>query len=184
MASIEPSGLPSMADNVVIFLHSGFGGGHVGIQLANDDGFCGIPSGGPDFGRGDGFRNDGFLEDFVSPLNRDRKRLVGADHHPGLHLLPGGIRNAVDLDNAVAGLEVGLGRGGVGFNSINYRRLVHKNGVFVVHHVDAGEQKDGQQDIHGGTGNGDQEAVPARMRHELRGSSVRSSMGFSPLILT
>ena len=36
-----------------------------------------------------------------------------------------------------------------------------------MHHVDGGEQNDREQDIHRGPGNGDQEAVPARVIHEL-----------------
>ena len=34
-------------------------------------------------------------------------------------------------------------------------------------HVDHGEQADGKQDVHGRTGDGDDETMPARMRHEL-----------------
>ncbi len=96
------------------------------------------------------------------------KRLVGADHDPGLHLLPCGIGDAVDLNDAIARLQVGLGSGGVGSNPINHGRLVHKNRVFVVHHVNAGEQKDSQHNIHGGTGDGDEKTMPARVREKFR----------------
>ena len=33
-----------------------------------------------------------------------------------------------------------------------------------MHHVHAGQQPDGEHDIHGGTSNGDDETMPARMR--------------------
>ena len=35
-------------------------------------------------------------------------------------------------------------------------------------HVNHGEQADGKQDVHGWTGDRDDETMPARMRHELR----------------
>ena len=38
-----------------------------------------------------------------------------------------------------------------------------------MHHVDAGEQEDGQQDVHGGAGDGDEEAMPARVIEKLAG---------------
>ena len=38
-----------------------------------------------------------------------------------------------------------------------------------MHHVDRGEQNDRQQDVHGRSGDGDQEAVPAGVIHELPG---------------
>ncbi len=38
-----------------------------------------------------------------------------------------------------------------------------------MHHVDRGEKENRQQDVHGRTGDGDQEAVPPRMVHELAG---------------
>ena len=38
-----------------------------------------------------------------------------------------------------------------------------------MNHVDDGQQADGKQDVHGGTGDGDDETMPARVRHELCG---------------
>ena len=38
-----------------------------------------------------------------------------------------------------------------------------------MHHEDAGQQRDGQNDVHGRAGDRDHEALPARVRHELVG---------------
>ncbi len=41
-----------------------------------------------------------------------------------------------------------------------------------MHHEDAGEKDDGQHDVHGRTGDGDHEALPAGMRHEFVGRAA------------
>jgi len=85
---------------------------------------------------------------------------------------------------AVAGLRSAWAAAELALTPSIRGRLVHKNRIFVVHHVNAGEQQDRQHDVHVGPAMAMEKTMPARMREKLRGSPVRSSMGFSPLILT
>ena len=82
-------------------------------------------------------------------------------------MLPCGILHTVDAGNAVADLESSFRGRSVFEHPSNNGRLIVHGGIFVMHHVDRGEENDGQQDIHGRPGDGDEEAVPAGMIHEL-----------------
>ena len=97
----------------------------------------------------------------------DIEGLVGVQGLARNHLFPGRILDAVNADDAVANLDSGLGCGRILHHPSNDRRLVQHRGIFVMHHVNAGKQAHGEQNVHGRTGDGDQEAVPARMRHEF-----------------
>src|SRR5207248_5311481 len=51
----------------------------------------------------------------------------------------------------------------------NYYGLINVGRMNVLHHEDAREQRDRQDDVHRRPGDGDHEALPARMRHEFGG---------------
>ena len=82
-----------------------------------------------------------------------------------------GIVDVVDADDLVATLNSGFLSRSVGIDPSDDGRLIEDGGVFVVHHVHAGQQADGEQDVHGRSGEGDDEALPARMGQEFAGIS-------------
>ena len=47
--------------------------------------------------------------------------------------------------------------------------LIDVHRILEVHHVDAGEQAHGEENVHGRAGNGDDETMPARVGEELGG---------------
>ena len=112
-------------------------------------------------------RNHRTLNSFCSSYDRERQRLVSADQLPHFHLFPGGIANAVNLNDMVPGLDASLFSGRVVLNRSYDRRFVHVSGMLVMHHEHAGEQHDRQQNVHYRAGDGDQKTVPARVIHEL-----------------
>ena len=93
--------------------------------------------------------------------------MIGTEHHFGIDLFPCGILYAVDSGDAIAHLQSRFGRRRVWFDPGNHCGLIHVYRIFEVDHVDHGEQADGQQDVHGWPGNGDDETMPAGVRHEL-----------------
>ena len=54
----------------------------------------------------------------------------------------------------------------------NDRRLLEENRVFVVHHEHDGKESDSQENVHRRPGDGNHEALPARMRHEFVGRAA------------
>src|SRR6185312_1491735 len=97
------------------------------------------------------------------PPNQQVDRLVRVDGYPLNHVFPVGIFNILDLHDAVAGLNSSLRRRRAGKNAADVR--VRR--PFVVHHVHAGKNRKGKNDVHGWSGNRDNEPLPARVAHEL-----------------
>ena len=105
----------------------------------------------------------------MATLDDQIERLIGAKSHFWNHLFPGGILNAVNPRHAIARLNAGLGCWRVGQHPANDCRLVQKNRILVTDHVNGGEQPNRQEDIHGGPGYSNNEALPARVGEELAG---------------
>ena len=95
------------------------------------------------------------------------QRLIWAKHDLGDQLLPGRVLNSFYLGDNVISLQTNFRRGGILLHPADNRGLVHVGGVFVVHHVNNGQQADRQHDVHERPGNGNQKAVPARMRQKF-----------------
>ena len=100
-------------------------------------------------------------------------------------VFPGGVLDAVEVDDGVAGVDAGFGDGGGG------RDVVGDGGAgevlvdLVVEHVDAGHEAEGEDEVGDGAGEGDEHALPAGMVVEVAGIVWRSSSpGISPAILT
>ena len=72
------------------------------------------------------------------------------------------------MHDAITRLQASLGCGRILLDPADNRRLIQEYGVFVMHHVDAGEQSESQQNVHGWPSHRDDEALPARMREEFR----------------
>ncbi len=90
------------------------------------------------------------------------------------HVFPGRILRAIDASDAVTGFDARLGGRRVLQHPADDGGLVEINRMLVMHHVNAGKQSDGQQNVHRRAGDGDDEALPARMRHEfVRRSAAR-----------
>ena len=93
--------------------------------------------------------------------------LVEVEEGADVDLLPGGIVDGVVVDDGVAGLDAGagdggflgdvIGRGGTG------EVLLH----LVVEHGDAGHEEEGEDEVGDGTGEGDEDALPAGVGVEL-----------------
>ncbi len=101
-------------------------------------------------------------------IDRDVERLTRAQGLLGVNLFPVGIVDAIDADNVVACLEARFRRRRVLDNPSDHCRLIEHRRVLVMHHVNRGQQEDGQKNIHRRPGDGDQKTVPARMREKLR----------------
>jgi hypothetical protein len=74
----------------------------------------------------------------------------------------------VDANDAVAGLKASFSCRSIFHHPADHGGGIENRRIFVVHHEDADQQKDGQHDVHGGAGDGDEEAVPAGVREEFR----------------
>ena len=103
----------------------------------------GKPSRGTHRRRSHRLGHNGFLENLIPALDRDGQRLVGTEPDARLQLFPGWVLNAVDLHDPVAWLQAGASRSGVVLHSFNDRRLVEKNRILIMHHVNGSEQEDG-----------------------------------------
>ena len=84
-------------------------------------------------------------------------------------MLPCGILDSVEANDTIANLNAGFGGGSVRQHPADDCGLVQYRRIFVVHHVNDGQQADGEQIFMERAGDGDQEAMPARMRQELPG---------------
>src|ERR1035438_783874 len=117
--------------------------------------------------RPDGLWNQSRLNDFAVPLDTEVERLVGAQRVLDMHLLPIGILDLLNLDDLIAALDASFFGGSVGIDPAYNGRLVQIGGILVVHHINAGEQHNGEHDIHRRTGQGYDEALPAGVREKL-----------------
>src|SRR5581483_9576050 len=71
-----------------------------------------------------------------------------------------GVLYAVNADDAIPWLNAGLGGGSVVEHPATLRGLIQVHRMLVVHHEDAGQKHDREQNVHGGPGNGDYKALP------------------------
>ena len=159
-------------NDLVPQLQPGLDGGHIGLKLGHGDRLVGHPADGAVLFRAIGLWLNLLLENLVAALDGDVDRLLGADHHLQHDVFPGRVLLAIDAHDAVALLDTGLGRWRIVQYPSDHCRLVEKHRMLVVHHEHAGEERDGQDDVHGRTGDGDHEALPARMRHEFVGRAA------------
>src|SRR5438105_6821016 len=95
--------------------------------------------------------------------------MPGADDLSEDGLFPDGIFQVINLQNTVARAKSSLGGGRVFRYPSNHCRLIEKIRMGVVHHENAGEHGDGENDVHHRPGGGDDETLPAGMRHEFAG---------------
>ena len=84
-------------------------------------------------------------------------------------VFPGGILDGVVVDDGVAGVDAGLGSGGVGLDVVGDRRAVEELLHLVVEHGDAGHEAEGEDEVGDGAGEGDEHALPAGMGVEVAG---------------
>ncbi len=69
----------------------------------------------------------------------------------------------------VTGGESRFLRGGIFQDSGEDHGAVKEGGLLAAAHVDSGDQENGQDDVHGGAGEGDQDALPAGLGEEFVG---------------
>ncbi len=84
-------------------------------------------------------------------------------------LVPGWIFDGVVVDDGVAAVDAGAGGRGIGRDVIDVGRTGDVGLHLVVDHVDAGHQRDGEQEVGEGAGEGDEDALPAGMVLQLAG---------------
>ena len=161
--------LPIYREDDVSDLDASLFRGHSAIHLGNNVRLLLNPTQGSILFESNWFGNHCLFKFLVATLDDQIERLIGAKRNFGHHLLPGGIFNAVNPRHAIARLNAGLGGWRVGQHPANDCRLVQKNRILVTDHVDGGEQPNRQEDVHGGPGYSNNEALPARVGEELAG---------------
>ena len=102
-------------------------------------------------------------------LDGEMQLLAGGNQHLVAGGLPGGIAHAIHAGDTVATLDAKLGGRRIFFHPADHRWLIQKIVALEMHHEDNGYYCYRKQHIHRGPGQGNDEALPARMRHELRG---------------
>ncbi len=85
------------------------------------------------------------------------------------NLLPGGIRHVVKEDDAVASLNSGASSGSVVGNKVSNGGLRGVEQDLVVHHVKAGHEREGEDEVCRRTCKADEDALPARVRSKFAG---------------
>ena len=100
-------------------------------------------------------------------------------------VVPGGVLDGVEVDDGVAGVDAGVGDGGVGRDVVGDGGAGEVLADLVVEHGDAGHEAEGEDEVGDGAGEGDEHALPAGMVVEARRDRRwAASPGISPAILT
>src|SRR5207245_8214321 len=103
-------GLAIHSNYLVAFFNAGFRRRHLWFKIADYHRFVGIPSRRPHLIAGHRHRHDLFLNIFPVAQHSDIQRLVRAKHHLEINLLPCGILNSINPDDAISRLYSSLSR--------------------------------------------------------------------------
>ena len=163
-------GWPLTLRRDVADLHPGLIRGHAGFDRGQSDvRLLGFPADGAILMDAHGLGSELLVDDFSTAFDGDTQRLIRAERFLDIDLFPRGVGDAVDADDLIANLDAGFRSRSVGVDPAYEGGAIQSDGIFVVHHVNAGEQGNGEEDVHGGAGESDDEALPARMREKFAG---------------
>ena len=93
-------------------------------------------------------------------------------HELKLCAIPGRIASAVHRNDVIARHEAGLLRGGILQNANQIHGPVQERGLLAAAHVNPGDKKDGEDDVHGRTGQSDQHSLPPGLGEKLIGVAL------------